>query len=149
MCDSNAAQAGSTSLTILHGIQVLAAGACNPAEPGPGCPCTPVEGSLSGACAAGYQCAAESQLGRTIHHNAPRNNSAGICTPCSLGQYCPRGAVLPLPGSREASEYVVKYACRCAAQSWRFLFPCASFLADAICSSMKHLRLFRLILLYA
>ena len=123
ICDSHAAEADSTCLTMVHGMQVLAAGACSPDEPGPGCPCTPVEGSPSGACAAGYQCATESQLGRTTLHNAPGNNSVGMCIPCSLGQYCPRGAVLPLPGSREASLYVIKYACRCAAACWCLFSP--------------------------
>lgn len=102
-------------IMALHVVQVLAAGACNRADPGPGCPCKLEELAPSGACPAGYQCAPQSQLGRTIGDGAQGDAAAaGVCVPCSLGQYCPRGAVLPLPGSPEASQYVARYACRSA-----------------------------------
>jgi len=106
-------KASSICIKLPYVMQVFTAGACSPDEPGPGCPCKLEELAPFGACLAGYQCAAHSELGHTsdtAQHS--RNISAGVCVPCSLGQYCPKGAVLPLPGSPEASQYVAKYACR-------------------------------------
>ena len=97
----------------LPAMQVLAAGACSPADPGPGCPCRLEELAPTGACPGGFQCAPHSQPGRARSDTGQGSAaSAGICVPCSLGQFCPRGAVLPLPGSPEALQYVVKYQCR-------------------------------------
>ena len=103
------------SLMVLDVLQMLAAGACLPGDPGPGCPCKLEEFPTSGACPAGYQCAPQSELGHIFADSAQGSAaSGGICVPCSLGQYCPRGTVLPIPGSPEASNYVAKYACRSA-----------------------------------
>ena len=128
-----------SSQHLLHGVcpmQVLASGACRQDDPGPGCACKLEELATSGACPAGYQCAPQSELGRTTNDSAQGSAiSVGICIPCSLGQYCPRGAVLPHPGSPEASQYVTKYSCRPATPPL-FMHPLGWLNARALSKSL-------------
>ena len=43
--------------------------------------------------------------------------------PCVFGQHCPRGSVLPLPGTDAAQGYVDQYKCRRACRTLRHAQP--------------------------